>query len=117
MKPIFDYIDYRRFLKEYYAENKEAKSYFSYRFFSSRAGIKSPVFLKLVMEGKRNLTRPVIEKFCKALDFKEKDALYFRHLVLFNQGKTAQEKQEHYLVLKSMIGLVQEHIIESDFYM
>ena len=116
MKLVFEYIDYRRFLRDYYAENKKSKKYFSYRYFSSRAGIKSPVFLKLIIEGKRNLTRPMIEKFCKALAFNDKEVLYFKHLVLFNQGKTAQEKQEHYLVLKSMIGLVKEHIIESDLY-
>jgi uncharacterized protein (TIGR02147 family) len=95
MKPVFEYIDYRRYLRDYYAENKKSKKYFSYRYFSSRAGIKSPVFLKLIIENKRNLTRPMIEKFCKALDLNNKEALYFRHLVLFNQGKTAQEKQEH----------------------
>jgi uncharacterized protein (TIGR02147 family) len=116
MKSVFEYIDYRRFLREYYAENKKSKKYFSYRYFSSRAGIKSPVFLKLIIEGKRNLTRLMIEKFSKAIAFNDKEALYFKHLVLFNQGKTAQEKQEHYLVLKSMLGLVKEHVIESGLY-
>ncbi len=116
MKSIFEYIDYRRFLLDYYTESKQNKPYFSYRFFSSRAGIKSPVFLKLVIECKRNLTRPMIEKFAKALSFSDKESIYFKHLVLFNQGKTSQEKQEHYLVLKSMVGLVKENIIESDLY-
>ncbi len=116
MVSIFDYIDYRNYLKDFYLENKKNKKYFSYRYFSSKAGVKSPVFLKLVVEGKRNLTHPMIEKFTKPLNLNEKESLYFKHLVLFNQGKTAMEKQEHYLVLKSMAGHINEHIIESDLY-
>lgn len=116
MKSVFEYIDYRHYLSDFYSEHKKVKKYFSYRYFSSKAGVKSPVFLKLIIEGKRNLTQPMIEKFSTALGLKEKEAVYFNHLVLFNQGKTSLEKQEHYLVLKSMAGLIKEHVIESDYY-
>jgi len=116
MERIFDYIDYRSFLRDFYSVNKSEKKYFSYRYFSGRAGIKSPVFLKLVMDGKRNLTRNMVEKFATALKFNEKERVYFRNLVLFNQAQNSQEKQEHYLVLKSMAGMVKEHVIGSDLY-
>jgi uncharacterized protein (TIGR02147 family) len=116
MKTIFEYIDYRQFLKDYYAGSKQAHGYFSYRYFSKQADIKSPVFLKLVIDGKRNLTAKAVEKFNTALKFKDKEATYFRHLVFFNQAKTSAEKQEHYLVLKSMAGLVNEHVIGGRLY-
>ena len=63
MQSIFEFIDYRKYLDIYYKEQKEKTHFFSYRYFSQRAEIASPSFLKHVIDGKRNLTRPVIEKF------------------------------------------------------
>ncbi|MDD5674472.1 MAG: TIGR02147 family protein [Chitinivibrionales bacterium] len=116
MKEIFSYIDYREFLKDYYKENKEKTHFFSYRYFSNKAGIKSPVFFKLVAEGKRNLTAPMIEKFRIALKLNEKQSAFFRHLVMFNQAKTALDKQEHYAILRSMAHVVNEYVLAGDAY-
>jgi hypothetical protein, TIGR02147 len=113
---IFNYIDYRIYLKDYYAFKKKHTVYFSYRYFSKNAGINSPNFLKQVIEGKRNLTRPVTEKFLKAMKMNEKEAIYFKNLVFFNQAKTAAEKQEHYVVLKSLAKTVNEKVVGADVY-
>jgi len=116
MKEIFKYIDYRRYLADYYTEKKETTRYFSYRFFADRAGIKSPVFLKQVIDGQRNLTRTMIEKFIVALNLKKKESSYFKNLVLFNQSKDAHEKQEHYSILLSMMDYVEEYQLSGDQY-
>ena len=116
LKPIFSYIDYRVYLKDYYAYKKRKATYFSYRYFSKAASIHSPNFLKLAVEGKRNLTRAVIEKFIKALKLNQKESVFFRNLVLFNQAKTVAEKQEHYSVLKSLAVTVNEKVVGSDVY-
>ena len=114
MQSIFEFIDFRKFLDIYYKGQKENTHFFSYRYFSKKAGINSPSFLKHVIDGKRNLTRPVIEKFCQALKLTPKEATYFRNLVLFNQAKTSAEKQEHYAVLRSMAGGVKESVLGAD---
>ena len=108
MNPIFSYIDYRSFLKDYYEEQKKNSRSFSYRYFAKKAGINSPNFLKLIIESKRNLTVLTIGKFITALKFNEKEAKFFRHLVFFNQAKSAQEKQLHYTVMLSMMHTVKE---------
>ena len=108
MNPIFSYIDYRFFLKDYYEEQKKKSRFFSYRYFAKKAGINSPNFLKLIIESKRNLTVLTISKFITALKFNEKEAKFFRHLVFFNQAKSAQEKQLHYTVMLSMMHTVKE---------
>jgi uncharacterized protein (TIGR02147 family) len=108
MNSIFSYINYRLFLKDYYEENKEKSRVFSYRYFSIKAGINSPSFLKHVIDSKRNLTVPTLEKFITALKLCDKEAKFFRHLVFFNQGKTAKEKQQHYTVMLSMMQSVKE---------
>jgi uncharacterized protein (TIGR02147 family) len=114
MKSIFEYIDYRKFLAAYYNDKKASYRFFSYRYFARRAEIYSPSFLKHVIDGKRNLTQPMIEKFCAGLALNAKEAIYFRHLVLFNQAKTSNEKQEHYATLRSMFGAVKESVLSPD---
>ena len=112
MKPIFEYIDYRQYLKDYYNESKATMTYFSYRFFAQRAGLNSPILLKLVFDGKRNLSRKSTEKFIKGLNLKEKEAVYFSNLVRFNQAKVVGEKQVYYRVLRSMARMTPQYLIE-----
>lgn len=116
MQPIYEFIDYRKFLAALYEYKKANSSYFSYRYFSQKIGINSPSFLKHVIDGKRNLTTQMIERFCSALDLSVREARYFRNLVLFNQAKTSGEKQEFYAVLRQMAGIVKEKVIGADQY-
>ena len=114
MKSIFEYIDYRKFLKDFYTESKSTKRYFSYRYFAQKAKLNSPILLKMVIDGKRNLSRKSIEQFISGINLKDKEALYFRTLVLFNQAASAQEKQEHYGVLRALYKMVPQHVIEDE---
>jgi uncharacterized protein (TIGR02147 family) len=117
MKSIFKYIDYRLYLNDYYIEKKRSMRCFSYRYFSLKAGVKSPVFLKQVIEGKRNLTRRMIDQFIPALGLNKKESLFFKNLVLFNQAKDAVEKQEHYSVMLGMMDYISEHQLPADQYL
>jgi uncharacterized protein (TIGR02147 family) len=116
MKTIFEYLDYRAYLRDYYASEKERRKYFSYRLFARMADIKSPVFLKEVADGRKNLSRTMIEKFSAALKFNEKEAAYFKYLVLFDQATSAQEKQEHYTALRAMENIKSENALAADQY-
>lgn len=116
MKSIYKYIDYRKYLKDFYDESKAAKPYFSYRFFAQRAGLKAPILLKLVIDGKRNLSRKAIDKFITGMGLKEKEAVYFRNLALFNQATSALEKQEHYRVLRSLSKMVPQFLVEDEHF-
>ncbi len=114
MKPIFSYIDYRAFLRDYYEEQKKNTRFFSYRYFAKKAGINSPNFLKQIIDSKRNLTDLTIKKFTAALNFNEKEAHFFRRLALFNQAKTAREKQDHYTVMLSMMHTIKEQRLTAE---
>ena len=92
---IYDYLDYRRFLRDAFEEKKNTLQGFSYRTFSRSAGIVSPSFLKLVMDGKRNLTPSSIRKFARGFRLKPDEAEYFENLVLYNQAAD-EEEGEHY---------------------
>lgn len=90
---VFDYDNYRVFLNDYYHWKKRALPAFSYRYFSSKIGYSTSSFLKLVIQGKRNLTDDGIVRFAKALGLNTAETGFFRNLVLFNQTDVAEEKQ------------------------
>lgn len=114
MKTIFEYIDYRQYLADFYQQKKETTQYFSYRYFAQKIGINSPSFLKSVIDGKRNLTSSMAERFSKALELNTKERSYFMNLVLFNQAKTLTEKQRCYEIMRSMSEQLKESVLEED---
>ena len=68
---LAEFVDYREYLKKYYQfkqiETKARLRPYSYSDFSAAANIKSPNYLKLIIEGKRNLSREMSQKFSRAL--------------------------------------------------
>jgi uncharacterized protein (TIGR02147 family) len=92
---VYDYLDYRSFLRDYYLDRK-ARRGLSYRGFSARAGLSSPNYLKLVIEGKRNLTEAMARRFAKAVGLDRDGADYFVELVRFSQGRTSAERDAAY---------------------
>jgi uncharacterized protein (TIGR02147 family) len=93
---VFDYLDYRAYLADYYVEKKEQGRGFSFRAFSRRAGLQSPNHLKLVIEGERGLSDEMAPRYAKALGLEGEEASYFVDLVSFNQAKTASERIDSY---------------------
>lgn len=116
MRPIFEYLSYRQYLSDYYAEKKKNSSVFSYRYFADRAGIRSPALFREVVTGRRNLSHQMIDKFSGALQLNERERRYFRYLVLFNQAQTGTQKQEYYAVLRSMMDQVNESNVDSHLF-
>lgn len=93
---VFGYLDYRAFLRDVYNARKTKGRGFSYRSFSRKAGLKSPNYLKLVIDGERNLSAEMAERFAEACNLGEDEARYFADLVAFNQASTLAERNKHY---------------------
>lgn len=91
---IFDYTDYRKYLRDKYAEFKLARRGFSFRSFAKAANCGSPSYLKMIMDGKRNLSLKSLVGFNKALGHARKEARYFETLVFFNQARNETEQKE-----------------------
>lgn len=93
---LYQYRDYRDFLRDWSARAKKSRGSFSLRAFSKRAGFKSPNFFKLVMDGARNLTEESLVKFLEGLRLNKEEQEFFRNLVFFTQAKTHDEKDLFY---------------------
>ncbi len=116
MKNIEHYCDYREFLKDYYEETKKKHSYFSYRYFCRKAGLKSSGLYKEIVSGKRNLTEETLASFIKGLVLAEKEASFFSALVHFNQAKTAKEKAKHLEEMRNLLPKLSEKLVPVNFY-
>ena len=93
---VFHYLDYRKFLRDWYQHAKNSRGSYSFRSFSKKAGFQSTNFLKLVMDGDRNLTEESVAKFTLALKLNKQEQEFFRNLVFFNQAKTHEQKTFYY---------------------
>jgi uncharacterized protein (TIGR02147 family) len=91
-KRIYEYDNFREFLRDYYLNAKAKDKKFSFRFFARNAGFVSPSSLKRVIDGERNLTLDGIAKFSKALKLNQEESDFFKKLVLFNQSQTSEER-------------------------
>ncbi len=86
MKPIIEYRDYRKFIQDYYDERKQTSS-FTWREFAAQAGFGSPVFLKYVCEGKKNLGQEAVSRVANAMGLEGYEVEFFQALVSFNHAK------------------------------
>jgi uncharacterized protein (TIGR02147 family) len=111
---VYGYTDYRKYLRDYYDFRKDSERGYSYRAFSKSAGFTSPNFLKLVMDGERNISADALEKFVTALHLQDQMADYFRALVRMNQAKDDAERERWYDELNKLIPHSKKRMIDSE---
>lgn len=97
------HTDFRQYLKEFYNFKKKTQSSpvrsYSYATFSAAADIKSPNYLKLIIDGQRNLSDNMIKKFAKALQLSKAETEEFAALVHYGQAKDPLERNRCLKVL------------------
>lgn len=113
MPDLYSYSDYRKFLKDYYEEQKARDPKFSHRYFTMKVGFSSSGYFSDVLAGKKNLSGAFILKFAKALKLAKDEEEYFVNLVSFNQAKTLEEKNRYYEKMMTT-GKVKVDVVERD---
>jgi uncharacterized protein (TIGR02147 family) len=113
---IFEFDDYRAFLKAKFEERKRLYDFFSHRYFAQRAGFNTPSFLQFVMQGKRNLTLESIRKFARGFGLTPREARYFETLVLFNQADDAEDRRHYYETMLQLKTSAHGKVLEKAHY-
>lgn len=96
MISVYDYNNYRDFIKDYQLFKLNNNPNFSFRYMASKAAINSPSFYSDIVKGTRNLTKNTILKTCTILKLSSKEAEYFENLVFFNQAKKLEQKNHYF---------------------
>ena len=99
---VYSYMDYRTYLAEAWAELREASSRHSYRWFSRKAGLGSPSYLKLVLDGDRNLTDDTARRFARGFGLDDAATRFFTTLVRMNQAGTTEDRARAYEELSGL---------------
>jgi uncharacterized protein (TIGR02147 family) len=90
------YTDYRYFLRDFYRYRRSITRTslrpYSYATFAAAADIKSPNYLKLIIDGQRNLSTEMAKKFARAMSLSREEMDEFLALVDFTQAVEPLER-------------------------
>jgi uncharacterized protein (TIGR02147 family) len=96
---ISQYMDYRKYLADFYIFRREQTKNdlrpYSYQMFSAAANIKSPQYLRLIIEGKRNLSVDMVAKFAKALGLSKEQTEELKVLVNYTQSTDPSQRNRY----------------------
>lgn len=115
MKSIYEYRDFRKYMADYYAEQKKIVG-FSWRSFAKAAKFSSPVYLKLVCEGKSGLSKKARVRVAGAMGLSGFESDFFVLLVAYDQAKDAKTKTEIFNSLQEIILSNRVGILERAFF-
>lgn len=90
MPDLFQYTDYRAFLRDWFVEAKQTSSALSYRFLATRMEI-DPGFLVHIFHGQKHLSEKHLQPLVKVLKLDKRQGEYFQRLVGFCKAKGEQE--------------------------
>lgn len=93
LEHLYDYDDFRKFLQDYFEEQKKMRAVFSHRFFAAKAGFSSSSYCLNVIRGRFNLTPKSIDKIARAMEFEPLQKSYFEALVQYNQAQQVNERE------------------------
>ena len=94
MVNLFEYLNYREFLRDSYEERHKGDWRFSHRYIADRAGFDASMFNK-ILQGKRNLTARLVSVFADIFCSDAREKAYFADMVAFNQAKNHSESRQY----------------------
>jgi uncharacterized protein (TIGR02147 family) len=93
---IFQYTDFRSWLKDVFQQLKDRDPKFSHRFILQRLSVKSSGWLADMISGRRILNRSHLLGLSRILGLGPREELYFETLADYNQAKNLLEKNRAY---------------------
>jgi len=93
---IYQYDDFRMFLKACFEERKTLHPKYSQRKFAKEAGFSNPGLFNDIIKGHRKLSKSACEKMIAVFSLNAAEEEYFRLLVRYRQAKSDQEKENVY---------------------
>lgn len=117
MEPIFEYTDYREWLRDAFDDFKKRKTVISWRYMAMKLGA-DPGNLLRVSQGKIHLTTSLVQPMAEFFELNEKESAYWAELVYFGRAKTDAEALNHYEKMQMLKGIPLKRLAkkELEFY-
>jgi uncharacterized protein (TIGR02147 family) len=114
MKSIFDYLEYRDYLKDFYDEKKAERSFFSYRLFGAKVDIDASYLAKVLIK-QRHISNASIKNVADFCGLCGSEADYFETLVHFVKSKSHKESKLHFERLLSLKSVSASRLLEHQY--
>lgn len=101
MPQLFDYLDYREFLRDQFQYSKQSTDFFSYRYVGLKTGI-DPSHYSKVLQKQKHLGDSAVDALLQLLKFSKKQEEYFRTLVQYNKARKPELASHYFEQLLSM---------------
>lgn len=98
---LWNHVDYRTFLKEWFETTKREKSWVSYRSLAAKLDMDAGQLAK-ILNGQRHLSATLLPKVIRLLGLEDQEAEGFRHLVHFSKARTAAEIRTHFEAFQAL---------------
>lgn len=117
MKPIFEYTDYREWIRDAFEDFKKRKSVVSWRYMAMKLDA-DPGNLLRVSQSKIHLSVNLIKPMADFFGLDEKETAYWTELVHFGRAKTDSEALNHYEKMQMLKGIPLKRLAkkELEFY-
>ena len=104
MKKIFEYTDYREWLRDAFEDFKQRKTVISWRYMAMKMGA-DPGNLLRVSQGKIHLPLSLIQPAADFFELEGKEADYWAEMVYFGRAKTDADALQHYERMQALKGV------------
>ena len=104
MKKIFEYTDYREWLRDAFEDFKQRKTVISWRYMAMKMGA-DPGNLLRVSQGKIHLPLSLIQPAAEFFELEGKEADYWAEMVYFGRAKTDADALQHYERMQALKGV------------
>lgn len=100
---LFEYTDYRAWLKDQAEELKKAKPFFSYRYIASKLGVNAGLVAR-IFNGQAHLTLKHVGPTGELFGLSGQEQEYFDELVHFCRAKREKDWERHFARMQSIRG-------------
>jgi uncharacterized protein (TIGR02147 family) len=101
MTPIWEYTDYRTWLKDWHEYVKIENPFLSYRYITARTGI-DPGILSKVLGREKHFSETQLDKMITLLKLSSREEAYFRQMFLYGRSKRDEDIRIHFAKLLQM---------------
>lgn len=91
---IYNYLDYKDYLSDWFENQKSNRYGFSYRSFARSAKMDSPNYLQRIIARQRNMSEKYIHNFIAALNLNENESEYFKLLIKIEKTKEDKKREK-----------------------
>jgi uncharacterized protein (TIGR02147 family) len=109
-------MDFRLFINDRLDELKVDNPKFSRRYFCSKLGLASTNYLKLIIDGRRNVSDKLLERMTQVLGLDEEESMFFVDLLAYGQARTTEAKMMALENLRKNKRFIKVHQLALDHF-